>query len=486
MERLYALSNTQDSLKKDLYVKSVGSVKDYFTYFNSFPLQQWRRYTTIQEITVRIEIRGNANIIFYYAEKGSFRELYRQDAIGDGIFCKTFNADQLPGDIIGFRVVLLDADSSVVSGAYYGRFSYWHAQRIGVGICTYRREDYVMRTLKVLNEFAQEHSWIRGLVVDNGRTLQPNHDTNFRIVPNRNFGGSGGFARAMIEYVSSDDVDYVLLMDDDIVIEPSVLERSYALLSGLKQEYRQCFLGGAMLSLEHPTIQYENTAYWDNIKLHAYGRNLDLSVRENLVSNLEIEQKERTYAAWWYCCMPLERIKQNGYPLPLFIKGDDMEYGLRNKREILFMNGIGVWHEAFGKKDSLYTRYFTSRNMFILNHFSGGPRRIGQILSILERLLQQGILYGPRGIKAMYLSLRDYCKGLQELVKTGSDIQAKQVAEELEQPLTIRECYAVMRYIVYSIVFFGRLDKSYKKFRCENLMNDRFWRNFMGIDEGIA
>lgn len=48
--------------------------------------------------------------------------------------------------------------------------------------------------------------------------------------------------------------------------------------------------------------------------------------------------------------MPIRRIREIGYPLPIFVKGDDMEYGIRNHKEVMHMNGIGVWHQSFQEK----------------------------------------------------------------------------------------------------------------------------------------
>ena len=66
-------------------------------------------------------------------------------------------------------------------------------------------------------------------------------------------------------------------MDDDIVLEPSAIERTHSLLCGLKEMYEDSFLSGAMLSLEEPTIQYENTACWGKIRLHSIGKNYDMT-----------------------------------------------------------------------------------------------------------------------------------------------------------------------------------------------------------------
>lgn len=51
-------------------------------------------------------------------------------------------------------------------------------------------------------------------------------------------------------------------MDDDIVFDTTVLERTHSLLCGLKDVYKESVLSGAMMNLESPTQQYENTAHW--------------------------------------------------------------------------------------------------------------------------------------------------------------------------------------------------------------------------------
>lgn len=40
------------------------------------------------------------------------------------------------------------------------------------------------------------------LVIDNGRTIEQKNTDRLRIIHNPNFGGSGGFARGLIEQVN--------------------------------------------------------------------------------------------------------------------------------------------------------------------------------------------------------------------------------------------------------------------------------------------
>ena len=56
------------------------------------------------------------------------------------------------------------------------------------------------------------------------------------------------------------------------------------------------------------------------------------------------------FNGWWYCAIPAGVFREHGLPLPVFLGGDDMEYGAR-----LFSRGVptvslppvAVWHEPF-------------------------------------------------------------------------------------------------------------------------------------------
>lgn len=483
MELLYNLVSTNETEKKDLYIKDLDNkTRDYITYFNSFSLGKWKKYTSLKTLALKLYINGKADIVFYGVSSDGKREFDRiSGAEGEVIY--TFPLDSIGEDIVGFQAVDCIGKTGSISGGYYGDFEEWNPISIGIGICTYRRESYVKNTLATLKEISEKSPWLETVVIDNGSTLEDDKDSSVRILKNPNYGGSGGFARALLEYVKEDKVDYVLLMDDDIVLEPSVIERTRSFVSGLKKEYTDCFISGAMLSMEKPCIQCERTAYWTGMKICSNGKNLDLSKSQNLLRNDAICYRDNTYAAWWYCCMPLARIRSNGYPLPIFIKGDDMEYGIRNDREIISFNGVGVWHEAFKRKESALIRYFGSRNMMIINHYVKSPQRLKQMAGIAGRLVKQILTYGAPGMKAMMLSLRDYCHGMNEIVAVGSDLKMKMVKEELKESSTIYDFLHTVYYMMYVLLLFDRIGAGYIEFRKHNLNDEQFWREFLAKGE---
>jgi len=73
------------------------------------------------------------------------------------------------------------------------------------------------------------------------------------------------------------------------------------------------------------------------------------------------------YNGWWMCLIPVDVIKQLGLSLPIFIKWDDAEYGLRAKEAgipTVSLPGAAVWHVSWIDKDDLvgWQAYFHARN----------------------------------------------------------------------------------------------------------------------------
>lgn len=491
MEKLYSLVTTKETAKDALYIRKSsinfveeplrkGDTLDFCTYFNSFSIIKWSKFTTIQNLVLELRIRGNFELIVTVYSPAESKPILRE-VIHDGVYCRSWPIQDLSGYVFGFSLRALTNGAQYCGGTYYGEFAQWQDKKIGIGICTFKREEYVLRTLRLLEQFKAYNPWLQVLVVDNGSTLKEYDKDGIRIIHNRNFGGSGGFTRAMIEYVDENQVDYVLLMDDDIVLEPSALERSHSLLCGLKEEYKDSFLSGAMLTMEKPVIQHENTAYWSKFISEVVNKGLDLSAIDNLVKNEATKKHQNQYAGWWYCCIPLERIKKIGYPLPVFIKSDDMEYGIRNRHELLTLNGIGVWHETFSKKMSQTIRFFSDRNSFILNHYVDGCGLGTLLLAILGRLYKRGKKRDFSSIQILSFALQDYFNGFTKIVSKGADLKMAEVTELTKMSPQIKNYINIFAYIIKIILNYQSIDTSYKAFRHQNLRTSVFWKRYLGI-----
>ncbi len=493
VKKLYALVHTAEKEKKGLYIKGSyqlasdavvamerGDLADFTTYFNSFSVKKWKRYTTLKELTLQLKGEGDFAIVIEQLLPGG-NVIKLPLSMEQGTFSHTFAVEKLAGDIVGFSIKCLSDEGRITEGGWYGKFESWEEKRIGVSITTFKRETYVEKTISTLRTFREENPWLDILVVDNGRTLKPQEEEGFRLLPNRNFGGSGGFTRGMIEYAESGAVDYVLLMDDDIVLEPSAIERTHSLLCGLKENYTESFLAGAMFALETPTMQHENTACWRWFISRLSHKDLDCTSAENLVENETFHTQRNAYGGWWYCCIPVKRIQEIGYPLPAFIKSDDMEYGIRNQRELLSMNGIAVWHEAFVKKLNPVMVLFSDRNSFILNHYAFGCGRFTFLLAVILRLIRRGIHGDGERIRILLSALQEYARGFDALTSKPGDEKFQEYQDmKLEPSLfaALRQIGTVTGQILCS---YRELDRSYKDFRAKHLKDSSFWKTYLGI-----
>jgi galactofuranosylgalactofuranosylrhamnosyl-N-acetylglucosaminyl-diphospho-decaprenol beta-1,5/1,6-galactofuranosyltransferase len=121
--------------------------------------------------------------------------------------------------------------------------------KIGIAICTFKREPFIEKNLRILNEAILKnpesplYGHLEVFVADNGQTLDRERlsSDKIHINPNRNLGGAGGFTRDLIEIMTHNDelhVTHALLMDDDIVIEPESLiniSDSYTFKRGVRR-----------------------------------------------------------------------------------------------------------------------------------------------------------------------------------------------------------------------------------------------------------
>ena len=357
---------------------NAGGEADFLTYMNIFSAEKWRKYTGIQSVCVSVNFKGKIKVVIYALSCKNKKvcskiimqfpmESKGEDSVNTPIFA-------LPeSGVVGVSIIA-EEDTALYAASYMTDEEREKKEvKIGIGICTFKREKYVERNMKVLkenllnNENALSYGHLSVCISDNGGTLvrEKIEDEHIRIVKNKNLGGVGGFTRTMFEHMRDDSITHVLLMDDDAVISPEAIERTYTLLTLLKEKYRMAVIGGSLLREDLPTLQYECGACWNDGDIVANNHNFDMTQLKNVVINEQIQKAE--YTGWWYSCIPVPFIKEMHYPLPFFIHRDDIEYGLRANGQFIFLNGITIWHEAFENKLPGFLEYYDVRNLAITN-----------------------------------------------------------------------------------------------------------------------
>lgn len=414
------------------------------TYFNSVSADKWRRYTAAQNFSLRLKLSGKLRVVLcsrHFINSQSVRTVLAEKVVqADSVqeFC--FDFPKGADGMLFFELQALSGNAAYCGGAYECDAAEKDVQpvKIGVDICTFRREPFVMGNIARMrsdileNAASPLHNHLEVFVSDNGQTLdydKLNSDT-VHVVPNANVGGAGGFTRGMIEILKANEngagVTHVLVMDDDIVLDTDVLLRTYTLLSLRKSEYADVFVGGAMLRLDRPNIQVENGAAWNQGQLISHKANFDLTKVDLCVAN-ELEEHHE-YNAWWYCCIPIAVVRPDNLPMPIFIRGDDIEYGLRNCKRLVTLNGICVWHEPFESKYSSSMYYYILRNQCIDNsmHCPGYDANALKA-DLRSQVMGEVNRYRYKNADLLIRGVRDFLKGIDWLEQTDAEALHKEI-----------------------------------------------------------
>ena len=174
--------------------------------------------------------------------------------------------------MISFKLKSLKEDSIFYKASYVTKIQKKETQKIklGVGICTFNRQEYVKNNVKILKEIDfGTNNKLEVFISDNSQNLEINRkNKHIHIFKNKNTGGSGGFTRCMIEALnfsakSKDKLTHFILMDDDVKFDSESIIRTFNLLTVIKDEYKLNFIGGAMLDMEEQELQFCNGEFWD-------------------------------------------------------------------------------------------------------------------------------------------------------------------------------------------------------------------------------
>lgn len=440
--------------QKSLYLRELGGTKYDFedntlkfvkhsrvkfdTYYNSFSLTKWKRYTRIQNLVISLKCKGRFIIQIFHTtvENSKETKLLFSDYFEDKA--------SIPIDInkafgvLHFNLECLSDEGEFISGTYQTTTRPAYDVKICMAVCTYRREEYILRNLNQITKTILENKKSKWkdkfdvIVSDNGNTLPiDGHNEHIKIVYNKNTGGAGGFTRCMMEMLKVKDVEkytHILLTDDDIILEPAVIERLFALLSYLKTGYRESFVGGSMFRTDNMTMQNELANRWEKGNVVALKHNVPMDSFTNVINNEKLDVIN--YFSWWFCCMPADVVNKDNLPLPLFIKRDDIEYGLRNGASFITINGINVWHEPFEGKRPAYLEYYYIRNQLVMEStMRKNPSAASLIKKVRKRLMDDVSRFHYLEFKFFCKGILDYCKGIDffkgiDAVQLNTDLRA--------------------------------------------------------------
>ncbi|MEQ6902862.1 glycosyltransferase [Nocardioides sp. YIM 152588] len=366
-----------------------GETMSFGSYFNAFPASYWRRHTIVSaiQLTVRVEGAGASVIVYRSMANGRSQRVDSATVEGSGGEF-TFDLSLKPftdGGWYWYDVIAADEDAVVRSAEWTAEVPVEQAPTgtVTIGITTMNRQDFCAKLLQQLGDADELDGCVDEVVVmEQGTQLVTDSEyfpaaakalgDRLRVIEQGNIGGSGGFARAQYEGLKSGRSTYVMMLDDDVECETEGIVRAQVFGDLCR---KTTIVGGHMFSI------YQKT------QLHSFGEKVapytfwwgsapgvfpgwDLSER-NLRSTRWLHARiDVDYNGWFMCLIPTEVLREIGLSLPLFIKWDDSEYGLRAKEAgfpTVTFPGAAVWHVPWtDKNDALdWQSYFHVRNRFI-------------------------------------------------------------------------------------------------------------------------
>ncbi len=407
---------------------------NFDTYYNSLSLLKWSKYTVADSnYMIKATLKGKfvLTLVHAWLENGGklqYKKLAKHKIDTEEKQEFTFEYfTENPFGVISFTLESM-ADGGVFYGASYMSEVEQNPKDVvlGMGICTFKRESYVINNVKNIEKYILSdvnnplNNKLHVFISDNANTLNETdfNSDNVHLVYNKNTGGSGGFTRCMIEAINynktaEQKLTHLLLTDDDIVFDPSSIDKTRTILSLLKTEYEDAFVGGAMCRMDKQNIQHASGEVWHKERcqnfIESFNHNRDLTDLKDIIENENFVNSN--HQGWWFCAIPIKFIREDNLSMPFFIKSDDIDFSVRNMKTHILMNGINVWHESFESKYSAQNEYYTVRNYLVSAAAHNSPITKKEILEMLYAYTKHYIA------NYKYIEIEHFCNAINDFLR---------------------------------------------------------------------
>ena len=461
-----------------------GDEVSFETYFNAFPASYWRRWTNLDNVVLRLELSGTARVDIYRSKIDGARIAVTGEVVGDlgaaaeGAEAKVDGKDvhvcEIPVPLTQFEDggwiwfdLTCETDVVIHSAGWYsdieapsqtypdGTEHPAPEGRVTIGIPTFNRPTDAVAALEALSSDPEVDAIIDAVLMPDQGTKHPADEPGFdtvaehfgdrlRIFPQGNLGGSGGYSRIMYEALGGPDSDskratdspFILYMDDDIAIEPDSILRAVAVGRFAKSPM---LVGGQMLNLQErshlhsmgevigrhdfmwtsaPHVHYDHDFYAHPLRDRGeHGTNATGEVvdSKDLHRRIDVE-----FNGWWMCLIPRVAAETIGQPLPLFIKWDDAEYGLRAGKAgfpTATWPGVAIWHMAWSDKDDAidWQAYFHLRNRLIVAALQHEGDAAGIVRSMRKATFKHLLCLEYSTVAIQNEAMKDFLAGPEHL-----------------------------------------------------------------------
>jgi galactofuranosylgalactofuranosylrhamnosyl-N-acetylglucosaminyl-diphospho-decaprenol beta-1,5/1,6-galactofuranosyltransferase len=357
-----------------------GATVDTNTYFGRLPASYFQRWTTVTEVQLRLVLDTSTSVQLALRgsdSQGNARTIASTEVVGTGTAVLSARLNEfVDGGSLWMECTAVGGPVTITNLEWTAP-SPSAIRPAAITICTFNRPADCATTLAaiaddkgLLDEIDAVYVVDQGTdaVADAPRFSELAAQLGDKLVYLRqaNLGGSGGFTRGMYEISSISDHANVILMDDDILCEPEAILRLNAFANLTPTP---TIVGAQMLNLKNTRYLHVGAEGSDLSKLRPGRWAANALHSSDMVKHRQNKRTDGQYNGWWSCLIPAEIVASIGLPLPIFIKWDDIEYGLRAAAKgypTVTLPNAGVWHAEFHWKDlDDWIHYFIIRNALI-------------------------------------------------------------------------------------------------------------------------
>ena len=418
----------------------MGERVSFGTYFNAFPAGYWRRWTVVEQVRLAVTLKGAGASVTVYKSMANGRSQRVDAATTEKADGETFTFDLtlvpfIDGGWYWYDVVAGDADCEV-SAEWTAEVPADRAEHgtVDIAITTMNRPDFCAKLIGQLADDEALRPFLDAVfVMEQGTKLVTESEffpaaadklgDLLQVLEQGNLGGSGGYARGQLESVRKGTATYAMMMDDDVVCEPEGIIRAVTFGDLCR---RPTIVGGHMFSLYARSRMHsfgeviQPWRFWWRSPEDTYN-DWDFASR-NLRSSRWLHRRlDADFNGWFMCLIPREVLEKVGLSLPLFIKWDDSEFGLRAKAAgfpTVVLPGSAVWHVPWtDKNDALdWQAYFHQRNRFVAALLHSQYERGGRMVrESLNHTISHLVAMQYSTVELRLMALRDVLAGPDQL-----------------------------------------------------------------------
>lgn len=432
---LYFLSDNVSTCYSDAGYVRVSRNHDicFDTFYNSFDLHKWSKYTTVKQIGFKVDVVGRGIATIFLKTKDILKKVFQREIEG------AFTLDNLElnecrdGRLYFYWSSIDDSEIRSFSFTTYGAVEDFG--KLAIVITTYNRQAALLSTMSRFEEnlFSDSvgQSKFHVYVIDNGCNLDLEPRPNVTYIKNKNMGGAGGFTRGLFEVKKNNKETYCIFMDDDASSEIESIKRAYWFMCFSKKDEQM--IAGSMLYEDKPQTVYEAGAIYPykQIRMRPLKNGVDVSTPSGL-DEFNKEDGQANYAAWWFCAFKVSAIKY--YAFPFFVRGDDILFGIMHAYPIVTLNGIASWQMNFNQKYSALVEYLSVRGLLVPAFVYPSSQKRRQIAFwILAKVLLLCFSYRYSSAEAIIEAYSDVMQGPDFWIDDADAQKARRRISELSK-----------------------------------------------------